>query len=60
MVVRRAGPDAYELVTVYRGEQASDAEMARLESEIRTNYPGLEVEVQQGGQQHYPFILSVE
>jgi len=56
----KLGPDAYELVTVYRGEQASDAEMARLESEIRTNYPGLEVEVQQGGQHHYPFILSVE
>jgi fatty acid kinase len=56
----KLGPDSYELVTVYRGEQASDAELARLESEIRSNYPGLEVEVQQGGQQHYPFILSVE
>jgi DAK2 domain fusion protein YloV len=63
-VVKKAlgklGPDAYELVTVYRGAQASDDEMARLESEIRSHYPGLEVEVQQGGQQHYPFILSVE
>ena len=58
--LRKLGPDAYELVTVYRGEQASDDELARLESEIRTNYPGLEVEVQQGDQQHYPFILSVE
>src|SRR5256884_5400106 len=56
----KLGPDTYELVTVYRGEQASDDELARLESEIRTNYPGLEVEVQQGDQQHYPFILSVE
>jgi fatty acid kinase len=63
-VVKKAlgklGPNEYELVTVYRGEQASDDELARLESEIRTNYPSLEVEVQQGGQQHYPFILSVE
>lgn len=63
-VVKKAlgklGPNEYELVTVYRGEQASDDELATLESEIRTNYPGLEVEVQQGGQQHYPFILSVE
>ncbi len=63
-VVKKAlgklGPDAYELVTVYRGEQASEAELAKLESEIRSNYPGLEVEVQQGGQLHYPFILSVE
>ncbi len=63
-VVNRAlnklGPDAYELVTVYRGQDASDAELQKLESEIRTNHPGLEVEVQQGDQQHYPFILSVE
>jgi DAK2 domain fusion protein YloV len=63
-VVNRAlgklGPDSYELVTVYRGEQASDDELKRLESAIRSTYPGLEVEVQQGGQQHYPFILSVE
>jgi uncharacterized protein len=56
----KLGPDSYELVTVYRGEDASDDELARLESELRSNYPGLEVEVQQGGQQHYPFILSVE
>ena len=63
-VVNRAlsklGPDSYELVTVYRGEGASDDELAKLESEIRSSHPGLEVEVQQGGQQHYPFILSVE
>jgi uncharacterized protein len=56
----RLGPDSYELVTVYRGEQASDDEMARLEKEIRSHYPDLEVEVQHGGQHHYPFILSVE
>jgi len=56
----KLGPDAYELVTVYRGEGASDDEMASLESAIRTKFPSLEVEVQQGGQQHYPFILSVE
>ena len=56
----RLGPNEYELVTVYRGEQASDDEMAKLETEIRNDYPNLEVEVQQGGQQHYPFILSVE
>ena len=63
-VVKKAlgklGPESYELVTVYRGEGASDDELAKLESEIRSNYPTLEVEVQQGGQQHYPFILSVE
>ena len=56
----KLGPDAYELVTVYRGEGASDEELKSLESAIRSSYPTLEVEVQQGGQLHYPFILSVE
>jgi len=56
----RLGPESFELVTVYRGEGASDEELAKLESELRSHYPTLEVEVQQGGQQHYPFILSVE
>jgi uncharacterized protein len=56
----KLGPDSYELVTVYRGEGATDEELRKLESAIRKAHPGLEVEVQQGGQQHYPFILSVE
>ncbi|MHB8611041.1 MAG: DAK2 domain-containing protein [Candidatus Dormibacteraceae bacterium] len=56
----KLGADSYELVTVYRGEGASDDELDKLESDIRSTHPSLEVEVQQGGQQHYPFILSVE
>jgi DAK2 domain fusion protein YloV len=56
----RLGADSFELVTVYRGQDASDEELKKLESDIRSTHPGLEVEVQQGGQQHYPFILSVE
>jgi DAK2 domain fusion protein YloV len=63
-VVKKAlgklGPDSYELVTVYRGEGASEDELASLQSAIQSSFPDLEVEVQQGGQQHYPFILSVE
>jgi uncharacterized protein len=63
-VVKKAlgklGADSYELVTVYRGAGASEDELESLQTAIRSNFPGLEVEVQQGGQQHYPFILSVE
>jgi DAK2 domain fusion protein YloV len=54
------GPESYELITVYRGEQASDAEVERLTAALRDGFPGLEIELQSGGQQHYPFILSVE
>lgn len=63
-VVRAAlddiGAGGYELVTIYRGLQATDSEAERLSATIRGTYPGLEVELQSGGQEHYPFILSVE
>jgi DAK2 domain fusion protein YloV len=54
------GAANYELVTIYRGQQATDSEAKRLSEAIRGSYPGLEVELQAGGQEHYPFILSVE
>jgi len=63
-VVREAldgvGAGDYELVTIYRGQQATDSQAERLTASIRGGFPGLEVEVQSGGQEHYPFILSVE
>jgi DAK2 domain fusion protein YloV len=63
-VVRAAldgiGPGNYELVTIYRGHEISDDEAEGLRSVIETGYPSLEVELQPGGQEHYPFILSLE
>jgi dihydroxyacetone kinase-like predicted kinase len=63
-VVREAlegiGPGSFELVTVYSGRDASDAEAESVASVIRESFPELEVELQPGGQDHYPFILSVE
>jgi dihydroxyacetone kinase-like predicted kinase len=56
----RIGARDYELVTIYRGQQATDSEATLLTESIRGSYPDLEVEVQSGGQEHYPFILSVE
>jgi DAK2 domain fusion protein YloV len=54
------GAANYELVTIYRGQQATDSETERLTWTIRGAFPDLDVEVQSGGQEHYPFILSVE
>ena len=54
------GAADYELVTIYRGQQATDSQAERLSDSIRGTFPDLEVEVQSGGQEHYPFILSVE
>jgi DAK2 domain fusion protein YloV len=54
------GASDYELVTIYRGQQATDSEATRLTDAIRGSYPDLEIELQSGGQELYPFILSVE
>lgn len=54
------GAGDYELVTVYRGQQATESEAERLKEAIRGSFPSLEVELQAGGQEHYPFIVSVE
>jgi DAK2 domain fusion protein YloV len=58
--LRGIGPDRFELVTVYRGKGAKRAELDDLTSALGREFPNLEVEVQDGGQSHYPFILSVE
>ena len=54
------GAADYELVTIYCGQKATEADAEKLTETIRVSFPGLEVEVQSGGQDHYPFILSVE
>jgi len=53
-------PEDYELVTVYKGQGARDKDLKLLTEAIGRDFPDLEVEVQDGGQQLYPFILSVE
>ena len=60
LALKELGTDDYELVTIYKGKDARDGELKSLTESIEKDYPKLEVEVLDGGQQHYPFILSVE
>jgi dihydroxyacetone kinase-like predicted kinase len=50
----------HELVTLFYGENMTHVESNRMADVIQTSYPNLEVEVQEGGQPHYQFIISVE
>lgn len=59
-VLERIGPDDYEILTMYFGEDVSPQEAEALAATIRESYPNLEVEVLNGGQAHYYYILSVE
>ena len=59
-LLEAAHADYFELVTLFSGENVSQVEVIRISDAIRNAYPELEVEVQDGGQPHYQFILSIE
>jgi uncharacterized protein len=52
--------DDYEIVTVYYGEDSDEAMAEALAERIRPVFPDIEVEVVEGGQAHYPYILGIE
>jgi len=52
--------DEYEIVTVYYGDQATEDGATSLAEHIEASYPDVEVEVLNGGQAHYYYIISVE
>jgi hypothetical protein len=49
-----------EIVTVLYGQDADESAVNTFTSFIEENYPDVEVEVHNGKQPLYPFILSVE
>ena len=55
-----ANADEQELITLFYGEDMPHTEANRIADVIRKKYSNQEVEVQQGGQSHYHFIISVE
>jgi DAK2 domain fusion protein YloV len=50
----------YEIVTIYYGESVTADDAQELADLVMTRFPELEVEVVDGGQPHYHFILSAE
>jgi dihydroxyacetone kinase-like predicted kinase len=58
--LEKAGTTERELITLFYGEDMSSTEANRIVDVIRAAYPSQEVELQDGGQPHYQFILSVE
>ena len=52
--------DDYELITLFYGEDVTNHAANKIADEIRTAHPMLEVEIQDGSQPHYQFIISFE
>ncbi|MBC8253229.1 MAG: DAK2 domain-containing protein [Ardenticatenia bacterium] len=59
-VLDKASAGDYEVVTVYFGQDTTQQDAAALGDEIKAIYPSLEVDVHDGGQPYYRYILSLE
>jgi len=49
-----------EIITIYYGADTELAEAEQVSASIHEQYPQLQVEVVQGGQPHYNYIVSIE
>jgi uncharacterized protein len=58
--LEEADAGEHELITLFYGQDMPHGEANRIADAVRGKYPSLEVEVQEGGQPHYHFIISVE
>jgi DAK2 domain fusion protein YloV len=58
--LEKVNASEHELVTLFYGETMTHMEANRIADVIGDKYSNLEVEVQEGGQPHYQFIISVE
>ena len=56
----RISPEEDNIITIYRGVEAPQEDMSRIEQAVKSAHPKVELEIQYGGQPHYDYILSVE
>ena len=52
--------DEDSIVTLYLGDGADSERAAALQEDLESAHPGVEVDVYEGGQPHYPYLVSVE
>lgn len=59
-LLKNAHADHFELITLFYGEDIRKSEVNHIADIIRSTYPEQELEVQEGGQPHYQFIIAIE
>lgn len=50
----------FEIITLYHGQEITPEQAQAMAESIHTHYPQLEIEVVDGGQPYYAYILSIE
>ncbi len=58
--LQRMNIEGYEILTLYYGQDSSPEQAQELGKQIKIHYPQLEIEIVDGGQPYYAYILSVE
>jgi len=58
--LKNAHADHFELITMFYGENIKRIEVDQIADKIRKLYPQQDIEVQEGCQPHYHFIISIE
>jgi hypothetical protein len=56
----QAGAEQAEVVTIYRGQGVAEAAAKAFVAALHNGFPSAEVELVDGGQPHYDYIISVE
>jgi DAK2 domain fusion protein YloV len=59
-LLRKAEAGNHEIITLFYGQNLSHNEANRIADLVRAEFSSQEVEVQEGGQPHYQFIVSIE
>ncbi len=59
-LVRNIAGRGKDIITIFYGQDVSRRDASALAAEIEKEYPGLEIELQYGGQPLYYYIFSVE
>jgi DAK2 domain fusion protein YloV len=59
-LIDKTDASQYELLTLFYGVDVTNQEANHIADTIRATHPLLEVELQDGGQPHYQFIISFE
>ena len=59
-LLEKANAAEHELITFFYGEGMPHSEANRIADVVREKYKSHEIEVQEGGQPHYQFIISIE
>ena len=58
--LKEVGVEDKEVMSIFTGENFSEEDLERIKELIEEKYNNLEMEVYEGGQPHYPFLISIE